>query len=431
MHGSQAFEVTAEPAPVLLAGTLPQGAIAGWLGALVLAFLGGIMLNLMPCVLPVLSIKVMRFVAYARSSRRRLAYQGLLYGIGVLCSFAVLAVALLLLRAGGEAVGWGFQLQSPLMVALLAALMLLVGLHLSGGFVFGQRLAALGGAPAGTSPAAAGALFEGMLAVLVATPCTAPFMGTALGFAVLRPAWEAMSIFLALGFGFALPVMLLSLLPGWIRRLPAPGPWMETFKQFLAFPMYGAAAWLLWVLSRQTTAAMFGAALAALVLVALAAWLWGLARQGSRGAGVLAVLSVLLAAVLVFPAGSDRPLTRTLAAAETWAPGRAEALQAAGHPVLVNFTADWLHYLQGERETGAVWMQGCAPPLEQRGVAHLTADWTSRDDAIAAELAAWGRNGVPLYLLYPAGGGLPRILPQILTESIVLDAMDESAARTL
>ena len=399
--------------------SLPGTAVSRWLGAILLAFLGGIILNLMPCVLPVLAIKLMRFSKQAEASRRHLAADGLLYGMGVLCSFALLAALLLALRAGGEAAGWGFQLQSPVVVGLLTALMLLVGLNLSGVFLFGSRLMRLGAGGTGQSSLTPGAFLEGILAVLVASPCTAPFMGAALGFAMTRPAPEAMGIFLALGAGFALPMVLLSLLPGWLRRLPPPGPWMEDFKQLLAFPMYGAAAWLLWVLSRQTTGGQFASALAALVLMALAAWLWGRAQRGSFRAGLSAALAALLAAALVFPTGEGG----AVAERGTWSPERVAALRGAGRPVLVNFTADWCITCK-VNERLVLSRSSLQAALRERDIVLLTADWTSQDSRITEELAAWGRSGVPLYLLYPSGAGAPAILPQVLTQNAILKAAD-------
>ncbi len=415
-----AYAVTAEPAAAGESGvSLPGTAVSRWLGAILLAFLGGIILNLMPCVLPVLAIKLMRFSKQAEASRRHLAADGLLYGMGVLCSFALLAALLLALRAGGEAAGWGFQLQSPVVVGLLTALMLLVGLNLSGVFLFGSRLMRLGAGGTGQSSLTPGAFLEGILAVLVASPCTAPFMGAALGFAMTRPAPEAMGVFLALGAGFALPMVLLSLLPGWLRRLPPPGPWMEDFKQLLAFPMYGAAAWLLWVLSRQTTGGQFASALAALVLMALAAWLWGRAQRGSSRAGLSAALAALLAAALVFPTGEGE----AVAERGTWSPERVAALRGAGRPVLVNFTADWCITCK-VNERLVLSRSSLQAALRERDIVLLTADWTSQDSRITEELAAWGRSGVPLYLLYPPGAGAPAILPQVLTQNAILKAAD-------
>ena len=414
-----AYSVTARPAELSQAAAT---AVSGLLIAILLAFLGGIILNFMPCVLPVLAIKLLRFSGEA-GSRRRLGISGLLYATGVLCTFALLAAVLLALRAGGEAAGWGFQLQSPLIVGLLTTLMLLVGLNLSGVFLFRGALLHL--PAAGQSSSATAAFWDGILAVLVASPCTAPFMGAALGFAMTRPAPEAMGVFLGLGLGFALPMTLLSLLPGWLKKMPKPGPWMETFKQFLAFPMYGAAAWLLWVLSRQATGGQFASALAVLVLIAMTAWLWGRVQRGSPRAGMAAAVTALLAIALVFQASA--PTGHAAAESGTWSPERVAALRAAGRPVLVNFTADWCITCK-VNEKLVLSRDSLQAALRARGIILLTADWTSQDDAITEELIAWGRSGVPLYLLYPAGAGGPRILPQVLTQAIVLEAADAAVS---
>jgi thiol:disulfide interchange protein/DsbC/DsbD-like thiol-disulfide interchange protein len=411
---------------VKLAAT-PQAPVnppPGLMTALLFAFLGGLILNIMPCVLPVLGIKILGFVREAGANQRRLALHGLTYTSGVLASFAVLAAILLIVRAGGESLGWGFQLQSPLLVMLLAYLMLLVGLNLSGIFSFGNRLM-----NAGQSLAESSGLFNtfatGVLAAVVASPCTAPFMGAALGYAITRTGWEAMAVFLTLGAGFALPVLLMSLFPGWLRYIPKPGRWMKTFQQVLAFPMYGTAAWLLWVLSQQMDARAYGGALAGLVMVAFAAWLYGQWRPGNwrlglLGAGLAAILALTIGQLVT----TDSP-ARSRAVSRDFRPWSEELVQelvAAGRPVFVNFTAAWCITCKVNEQL-ALSTDNIRQLFEARHVAYLVADWTRRDPAITQQLERYGRSGVPLYLLYSPASEQPLVLPQLLTEGIMAEAI--------
>ena len=392
--------------------------------ALLFAFLGGLILNIMPCVLPVLSIKILGFVREAGANQQRLTFHGLAYASGVLASFTVLATVLLMLRAGGASLGWGFQLQSPLLVTLLTYLMLLVGLNLSGVFSVGGRLMA-----AGQSLTASSGLVNtfatGVLAAIVASPCTAPFMGAALGFAITRPGWQALAVFLTLGAGFALPVLLLSLFPAWLKFIPRPGHWMKTFQQVLAFPMFATAAWLLWVLSQQTDARSYAGVLAGLVAVAFAAWLYGQWKPGNwrlglLGAGLAAALALAIGPMLApdAPAHSraalrdDRP----------WSEELVQELNAAGRPVFVNFTAAWCITCKVNEQL-ALSTDNTRQLFETRSVAYLVADWTRRDPAISQQLERYGRSGVPLYLLYSPTTGQPQVLPQLLTEGIVAEAI--------
>lgn len=450
--GMQATGFTLQARPA----AAPSGAAHGSLvTALAFALVGGLILNLMPCVLPVLSIKIMGFVHEAHSGHGRLATHGLVFLAGVLLTFAVAAGLLLVLRAGGELLGWGFQLQSPAIVALLAYLLLLVALNLSGVFDvgaglmgMGQGLANRGGgqaqAPAQRTAAGSegkesvrprpeprsdrllGTFASGVLAVLVASPCTAPFMATALGYALTRPMVEAFAVFLALGVGFALPVLLLSLWPAWTRFIPKPGGWMRKLQELLAFPMYASVAWLVWVLSQQTSPSGLAAALGGLVLVGLAAWLYGQARGGPRHPLRLAAAASGLAALLLLPAETDDGAAAApasgVAAAQAWSPERVATLRAEGRPVFVNFTAAWCITCKLNEQV-ALSTTAVTAAMERKGIAYLKGDWTRRDPAITEALAAHGRSGVPLYLLYPADGGSPLVLPQLLTEAQVLQAI--------
>ena len=400
---------------------------------LLLAVLGGLILNLMPCVFPVLSIKAIGLVDQAKKHPAAVRAKGFVFAAGVVASMLALAAVLLALRAGGEQIGWGFQLQSPLFVTLMMYLLLAVGLNLSGVFEVGGGLAGLGdGLTQGDSYRAS--FFTGVLTTLVATPCTAPFMAAAVGAALTQSPAAALCIFAALGLGLALPYLLLSLAP-WMRRaLPKPGAWMDTLKQVFAFPMYASAAWLLWVLAQQTSSIGLGAALAGTILVGLAAWAYQKSKGISLG-GRVAALATAAAAVLaaiVLPvrfadvaAASPAPQSSAAAAAssEQWQPydaARLAELRAQGAPLLVNFTASWcLTCLVNERNAFAD--PGVQRIFRGKGVTLMKGDWTNRDAAITQALADFGRAGVPLYVVYNSkpGSGAPVVLPQLLTAGIV------------
>ena len=385
---------------------------AGLLGGVLLAFLGGLVLNIMPCVLPVLSIKALSFAGGVHSGRA--PREGFFYLIGVLATFLALALTLIALREGGAAAGWGFQLQVPLVCAGLALLFFAIGLNLLGVFeVVGFQGA---GADLAKSGGDLGAFFTGALAVVAATPCTAPFMAGAIGIALTQSAAATLLIFTALALGFAAPLTLLAFVPGLQRLLPKPGQWMERAKQALAFPMFATAAWLAWVLSEQ---AGTGAALA---LSALAIAL-GFALLVSRWGRIW--LAIGLIALLLTGAIAWRPLTGHGAAealaSEPWSATRVASLRAEGRGVFVNFTADWCVSCK-VNEALALSPPRVAAAFAQNNVAYLKADWTRRDPAIAAELAARGRAGVPLYLYYAPGRDAVA-LPQLLTEAAVLDAI--------
>lgn len=389
--------------------------------ALGLALLGGVLLNAMPCVLPVLSIKVLGLLQHGDRGGAR---HGLAFGAGVLASFVALAGLLLALRAGGAELGWGFQLQEPLVVGGLLYLMLALALNLSGVYTIGAGLAGFGQGLTERN-GLGGSFATGVLAVVVASPCTAPFMGSALGFALTRPAGETLLVFTALALGFALPVVVFSLYPRWLRHLPAPGAWMERLRNALAFPLYATAAWLLWVLSQQVDAAVLGGVLSGAVLLAFSLWWYGAAAQHRRQAitaGLLGLVSVaLLVSATMRPAPPD---PSTAAHAEAWSVARVAALRAAGQPVLVNFTAAWCITCQ-VNERVALSRPAVQAALARIGGSHLKADWTRRDPDITAALQRHGRSGVPLYLLYSPGSDQPRVLPQLLTEGLLLDALGE------
>jgi len=404
--------------------------------ALLLALLGGLVLNLMPCVFPVLSIKAIGLVEQAKKHPTAVRIKGLMFAAGVLCSMLTLALVLLALRAGGEQIGWGFQLQSPLFVTLMAYLLLGVGLNLSGVFEVGGGLAGLGDSLTQGDGYAA-SFFTGVLTTLVATPCTAPFMATAVGAALTEAPLVALSIFATLGFGLALPYLLLSFAPVLRRALPKPGAWMDTLKQVFAFPMYASAAWLLWVLAQQTAVLGLGAALAGAVLIGLAAWSYQKAKSGgpkSRAAGLITAVCAVVTAVLLpvqiarvsAPAAATAGARAAAEADDGWQPydaSRLAALAAEGKPVLVNFTASWcLTCLVNERN--AFGDAAVDQVFRAKGVTLMKGDWTNRDPKITKALSSFGRAGVPLYVVYNAKPGTadPEVLPQLLSAAVVRDA---------
>jgi thiol:disulfide interchange protein len=420
---TQAFALAATP------GAAPVGEGGLSLGlALLMALAGGLILNLMPCVFPVLSIKALSFAAHGAGGR--MGRHGLAYTAGVLALFALIGAALVALKGAGAEIGWGFQLQEPAFVMAMAYVMFAIGLNLSGLFEIGGVFAGIGGKLAARE-GLSGAFFTGALAAIVATPCTAPFMGAAIGYAVTQPAAVSMAVLLALGLGMALPFLVLSYSPALLRRLPRPGPWMVRFRQFLAFPMYATAAWLVWVLSLQAGDGALLAALVGAILIAFALWLWQASRDSARrprGAAIaLAVVALAGAAALVAWAERAAPARATAAADDRWLPfdsARIAALQREGRPVFVNFTAAWcVTCIVNEKvvlRSDAVWAA-----IKAKGIVTMKADWTRRDSAITRALAALGRSGVPVYALYPPGEGEPVLLPQILIESDVLAAFGQ------
>ena len=383
------------------------------------AVLGGLILNLMPCVFPVLSIKVMSLTA-AHAHRGLLVAHGLAYTLGVVASFVAVAVLLLVLRGAGEAVGWGFQLQSPGFVTALAYLFFLMALGFAGQLPWSFGLSRLG-QPAEAKHSLRASVLTGVLATAVASPCTAPFMGTALGVALTQPAPAALGIFAALGLGMALPFLALTWMPRLLRLLPRPGPWMETFRQLLAFPLYATVLWLLWVLGRQTDIDRVLAAGAGMLVVALAVWLGGRSRRPHGRAAAIALLLAGLALPLAWT-GND-PEDR---AWEPFSQQRLDRLRGDGVPVFVNLTADWcITCLANERL--ALSSARFRHALEQGGIHYLKGDWTRYDPEITELLRAHGRSGVPLYLYFPPGEPA-QILPQLLTEGMVLRALGAGAA---
>ncbi len=396
--------------------------------ALLFALIGGALLNLMPCVFPILSLKLLGFAGHAHS-RRALLAGGLAYSAGVVLSFVALAAVVLVLRAGGEQIGWGFQLQSPLFVAALAVLFTLIALNLAGLYEFSTLL------PSGLAsmrlrhPLADSAL-TGVLAVAVASPCTAPFMGAALGLAFTLPTAQALTLFAALGLGMALPYLAASAWPRLARAMPRPGAWMATFKTALAFPMLATVVWLAWVLGQQTSIDGVAALLAVLVALAFALWAWGRIDSGrwarmAWSALGLALLGVTLAWALPSWREANAASAPAPAAEARWQPWNAErvaALNADGRAVFVDFTAAWCVTCQVNKRT-TLGDAAVLADLDAKRVALLRADWTRRDAAISAELARLGRSGVPVYAIYKPGQSMPTLLPELLSPQVLRDAL--------
>ncbi len=439
--GSHAVAVDAavEAASAAPGGTEVAGASGGpssvWapMGA---AFLGGLLLNLMPCVLPVLSLKVLGFVRQA--GERAVWRHGVAFTAGVVLSFWTLAGILLALRAGGESIGWGFQLQSPSFVAILALLFLLIALNLLGVFEVGMSLVGAGNAVQGSSGIAS-SFWSGLLATVVATPCTAPFMGSALGFSLGRPRIEAFLVFTALGLGMAAPYLLLSASPRLLRFVPRPGPWMTRFKELLAVPMLATVVFLAWLLGQQTGVDGMAWLLAAFIPVGLGAWIYGRASQAAlegrphrarvAWAGALVVVGLAIALTRATVPVAAAPVTADGLGWEPFSVERRDQLRAAGTPVFIDFTAAWCLSCQ-VNERVALGTPAVRAKLREHGVALLKADWTRRDDRITEALASYGRQGVPLYVLYGREKDAPpRLLPEVLTPGIVLEALDEHLGR--
>ncbi len=442
--GARAIQIDAIVAGASGSAGTPASTLGLW-SALLFAFTGGLILNLMPCVFPILSIKILGFVQGRNDSAAALRAHGLAFGAGVVLSFLALAGLLLVLRAAGEGLGWGFQLQSPAVVAVLAVLMTVVALNLLGVYEVGHRVAAVGGR-LDRKEGLGGAFLSGVLATVVATPCTAPFMGAALGYALAQPALVALVVFAALGIGMALPYVFLSFQPHLLEKLPRPGEWMETLRQALAFPLFATAVWLVWVFGRQAGIDAAGMLLLSLVLVGLAAWTWGrwpghrtrratrtVARAVGVGAVIAAVSLVAVAAGLLndgLPANAEAAQGEPGDTWEPFDPEAVEALVARGEPVFIDFTAAWCLSCQVNKKV-ALGTDAVERAFADAGVTRVRADWTNRNPEITAALDRFGRSGVPLYVFYPRGGGEPVLLPTVLTPEIVLDALAGAPAQTV
>ncbi len=416
-------------------GTLPSAAVAskGGSGSKVLeasglAFLGGILLNLMPCVFPVLFIKALALVQSSGEERRHMRAQGLVYTLGILASFWAVVALLLTLRAEGQHLGWGFQFQSPSFVAIMAMLLFFLGLSLAGMFDIGLSLTGKGSSLA-AQKGYAGSFFTGVLAMVVATPCTAPFMGAAVGFALAQSAVVTFAIFTALGLGLALPYLLLAFQPAWTRLLPRPGAWMEVLKQATAVPIFATVIWMVWLFAQSAGINALAGLLLAFLLLAVAGWVlgrWPARRASTAWALLLLVLAIAVPVYAVRALGAKVPASAAAASTqwEPWTPELVAKYQAAGHPVFVDFTASWCLSCQ-VNERVVLRRADVESRLRNSQVALVRADWTGHDEAIAQTLTALGRSGVPTYALYPGSAGAePKLLPEVLTPNVVFAALD-------
>ena len=410
----------ASPTPGASAGAAPTG--LG--GTLLLAFVGGLILNLMPCVFPVLGIKILGFVNQAGTERRKVVLHGVVFTIGVLLSFWTLAGLLALLRRGGDQLGWGFQLQSPSFIFALAAGMLAFALNLSGVFEFGHAVTSVG-SDLHAKSGLAGSFFTGVLATLVATPCSAPFLAPALGAALTLSFAESFAVFTAIAVGLSTPYLLLSAFPGAVRVLPRPGAWMETFKQFMAFPLYATVGYLVWVLAGQVQDSSLLTALFGLVLVAMGAWVYG--RWRGHGASAGRARFGLFAGFALFAFGAWTGWPQAPAPTDItwdkWSPEAVEKLRADGRIVYVDFTARWCATCQANKKV-VFHSQDVLRTFHDKHIATLRGDWTSQDPVITAELAKYHRSAVPFNLLWFPGKETPVPLPELLTPGIVLSAVN-------
>jgi thiol:disulfide interchange protein DsbD len=435
----QAFDIVAklDPAFVPSAAALTasnEGESLTFVQALLFALLGGLILNLMPCVFPVLAMKAAAFARLAGHERSAMRRDGIAYTAGVLVAFGAMAAAVIAIRATIGEVNWGFQFQSPIFSLLVAYLFFVVGLNLAGVFEIGGGFTGVGQGLTAKS-GATGAFFTGVLAVVVATPCTAPFMAAALGFALSQPAPQTVAVLLAMGLGLALPYLALSMTPALQRMMPRPGAWMDRLRQFLAFPMFASAVWMIWVLTQQTGPDGVVYALGGMILIAFAIWLMRVGSAGTLGAWLrrgLAAAAVLLAFAAVLKL-QDGPATAASASGgpstgvsfdgwERFSRARMTEAAAAGKPVFVDFTAAWcITCLVNERV--ALETPATRRAFEQTGTVKLKGDWTNRDPEITFLLKELGRAGVPLYLYWAPGAERPKILPQVLTEAAIVSEL--------
>jgi thiol:disulfide interchange protein len=432
LSSTETYDLTATVTP----GTVPSPSLAAKktadassgpdlnaFSAIGLAFLGGLLLNLMPCVFPVLFLKGLALVNSSNEEKSRQRAHGLMYTLGIVVSFWVIVGALLILRAGGRELGWGFQLQSPGFVAVLASLVFFLGLSLAGQFELGLSLTSAGGDLA-QRPGLAGSFFTGVLATVVATPCMGPLMGAAVGFALASPSWLTFVVFTALAVGLALPYLVLSMQPQWTKFLPRPGAWMEVLKQLTAVPLFGTAIWLAWVYGQLNAPAGVDRMvwlLSGFLVLAIAGWVLG--RWPAKwGSGIAAVVLIVLALALPL----RKPAVETL----VWQPyteANFAAARASGKPVFIDFTAAWCLSCQ-VNEKAVLKSADVEAALEKNHVQLLKADWTQYDPVITRELAAVSRSGVPTYVIYPPGKvSNADVLPEFLTKDVVLKAIEKDA----
>ncbi|WP_368540952.1 protein-disulfide reductase DsbD family protein [Enterobacter soli] len=408
------------------------------LTAILAAFAGGIILNFMPCVFPVISLKALGLLRHQGDSGSART-EGLGFLLGVIFTMMALAAVLLALRAGGTAVGWGFQLQSPLVIAALALIILGAALNLLGVFEVGLSLQRAGEISVEGRGAFVRSALTGALAIVVATPCSAPFMAGAVGYALVQPPAVSLAIFLALALGFAAPFTLISLFPAIAQRLPRPGAWMDVLKRGLAFPMFGAFAWLVWVLAQQAGTTALAAMLACAVVVSFSAWLYGIAqRRRFSGRSWKALLSVtvalFVAAIVPLPSvmhtQAAQPADQSAAsiAEVKWSPQTVADMRGHGKAIFVNFTASWCITCQVNDRT-SLSTEAVRQAIARTGTVYMIADSTKFNADIDDAMTAFGQGGLPLYVVYPADGSAPKVLPQVLTPSIVVNALNQASGK--
>jgi thiol:disulfide interchange protein DsbD len=423
LGNGHAYEINATPGTLALAA----GSSTGLIRIILLAFLGGMILNLMPCVFPVLFLKGLALVQSSGEERHKSRLHGLIYTLGILVSFWIVVGILLALRAAGHNLGWGFQFQSPLFIVLLALLLFFLGLSLAGQFEIGLTLTSAGSGLA-AKQGYTGSFFTGVLAVVVATPCTAPFMGAAIGFALTRSAVTSIAVFTAIALGLAAPYLVLAFNPAWTRLLPRPGAWMEVLKQAISIPIFGTVIWLVWVFIQTTASGSLVFLLIAFLLLAIAGWILG--RWPAKAPATIAAVLVLAAAVAV-PVWAVRTLAPTAASRaqdaqwQPYTPQLVAKYRAQGKPIFLDFTASWCLSCQ-VNERVVLDRPEVQQALKSGGVQLIRADWTRHDETIANALAALGRDGIPTYALYPANPNAPpRLLPEVLTPGIVISALNQ------
>ena len=387
------------------------------LTAMIFALLGGLILNLMPCVFPVISLKVLSFVSMGGSSPRKIRNHALIFTSGVIASFMLIALAIVLLKQAGNFVGWGFQLQSPLIVGMLSMIMVFIALILITDNSFGESLTKLGNIGSSKNGYYSSFL-TGVLAVVVASPCTAPFMGAALGYALIQPSGETIPIFLSLSLGFSLPYLLLAANPKLIDFLPKPGSWMVTLKEFFAFPMLATALWLLWVFSLQVSQVLVIFLLIGWLLLALNFWIF---QKNYKTINKIIFLGISIFTIIFFLPEDDNVETKQniiIGSATEWYEGIEDDLRNKNQPYFINFTAAWCITCQSNEIT-AFSKDNFKSLLEEKNIEYIKADWTNRNDAITRSLKKYGRSGVPFYVYWEPGFENPKILPAILTDQII------------
>ena len=385
--------------------------------ALIFALIGGLILNLMPCVFPVISLKVLSFVSMGGSSPRKIRNHALVFTVGVIASFMLIALTIVLLKQAGNFVGWGFQLQSPLIVGLLSLVMVFISLVLITDNSFGESLTKLGNI-GGSENGYYSSFLTGVLAVVVASPCTAPFMGAALGYALIQPSGETVPIFLSLSLGFSLPYLLLAANPKLIDFLPKPGDWMVTLKEFFAFPMLATALWLLWVFSLQVNQILVIFLLIGWLLLALNFWIF---QKDYKTINKVIFLGISIFSMIYFLPETEEIETEQniiIGSATEWYEGIEDDLRNKNQPYFINFTAAWCITCQSNEIT-AFSKDGFKSLLEEKNIEYIKADWTNRNDAITRSLKKYGRSGVPFYVYWEPGFENPKILPAILTDQII------------